>query len=337
MATRVLALVAAVIMVVGSLVVRSRLDEGQGGGDGDGGGDMRLVCSTELAAVCEALEGRAKVSVEPAGVTADRLATGHGGPASLDGWLVPSSWPEMVQAARRRSGLEPLLETGPVLARSPLVLAVWPDRLDLLRRGCPPPGPVTWRCWGDGAGQRHVKPGHADVSEAVGVAAVGAATAGFFPNRTDLARADLEDNDEYRSWLTRLERSVATFRPTLGSALRDMLVKGPVEFDAVATSEAEAGPLVSASARPEKPTVIYPSPVATVDVVLARVPGGRSGRLSRAVAGDGLEALAGGGWRVPKRGLARGVPPQPELPPTNGLPEPGVLDFLRTLSKEVTR
>ncbi|MDQ3680582.1 MAG: hypothetical protein M3378_08595, partial [Actinomycetota bacterium] len=109
MATRVLALVAAVIMVVGSLVVRSRLDEGQGGGDGDGGGDMRLVCSTELAAVCEALEGRAKVSVEPAGVTADRLATGHGGPASLDGWLVPSSWPEMVQAARRRSGLEPLL------------------------------------------------------------------------------------------------------------------------------------------------------------------------------------------------------------------------------------
>jgi hypothetical protein len=217
------------------------------------------------------------------------------------------------------------------------VLAVWPDRAALLRQRCQG-GQVTWRCWGDLAGQGQVKPGHADVNEAVGLAAVGAATAGFFANRPDLARTDLEENDDYRSWLARLERAVATFDPTGGSALQDMLLKGPVQFDAVATTEAEAAPLVAAYARTDKPMVIYPSPVATVDVVLAKVPGGRAARMTRAVGGDtGLDALARSGWRVPGRRPASGIPPQPDLPAAGGLLDAGILDFLRTLSKEVTR
>ena len=339
MAARVLALIAAVAMVVGSVALRSRLDEGGDGGSADGGSDLRLVCATELARVCEALRERATVSVEPAGVTADRLSKdAAAGPASVDGWLVPSQWPEIVQGARQRAGLEPRLETGPVLARSPLVLAVWPDRLDLLRRGCPGT-PVTWRCWRDVAGQAagQVMPRPPDVNEAAGVAIVGAATAGYF-GRADLTRVDLEENDDYRSWLTRLERAVPTFRPSTGTAVRDMLLKGPAAFDAVGTTEAEAGPLVLTAARPDKPGVIYPSPVTTVDVVLATVPGGRAGRMTRTVGGDpGLDALARSGWRVPRRSLAPGVMAQPDLPATSGLPDPGVLDFLRTLSKEVTR
>jgi Bacterial extracellular solute-binding protein len=338
MAARVLALIAAVAMVVGSVVLRSRLDEGGDGGGADAGGDLRLVCATELAQVCEALRERATVSVEPAGVTADRLAKAPDGSIGLDGWLVPSQWPEIVRAARQRSGLAPSLDTGPVLARSPLVLAVWLDRLNVLRQRCPG-ARVTWRCWGDVSGQpaAQVKPGHADVNEAVGVATVGAATAGFF-GRADLIRVDIEVNDEYRSWLARLERAVPTFQPSTGTAVRDMLLKGPAAFDAVGTIEAEAGPLVSSAARPDKPTVIYPSPVTTVDVVLATVPGGRSRSLSRAVSGDaGLDALAMSGWRVPRRSLAPGVMAQPELPATSGLPDPGILDFLRTLSKEVSR
>ncbi len=329
-------------MVVGSLAVRSRLDESSGGGGGGGnsGGQLRLVCSTELAGVCTALEERATVSVEPAGITADRLSKdGPGGPASIDGWLVSSPWPEIVRGARQRAGLEPQLEAGPTLARSPLVLAVWPNQLSVLRQRCQGDQTITWRCWGEVSGQpaAQVKPGHADVNEAVGVATVGAATAGFF-GRADLSRAELEDNDEYRSWLTRLEGSVATFRPQAGSALQDMLLKGPVEFDAVGTTEAEAGPAVSTSARPVKPVVIYPSPVTTVDVVLATVPGGRATQMSRAVGSDtGLDALAAGGWRVPGRRPAGGIPSQPDLPAGSGLPDAGILDFLRTLSKEVTR
>jgi hypothetical protein len=344
-AARLLALIAAAVMVVGSLAVRSRLDEGSGdgggGNDGNGGGALRLVCSTELAPVCEALEEDLTVSVEPAATTAARLSKDSGdGPSSLDGWLVPSPWPEIVQASRQRAGLEPQLEAGPTLARSPLVLAVWPDRLNVLRQRClGGQGQVTWQCWGEVSGQpaAQVKPGHADVDEAVGLATVGAATAGFF-GRADLVRADLEENDSYRSWLASLERAVPTFRPSAGTAVRDMLLKGPAAFDAVGTTEAEAVPLVVAAARPVKPVVIYPSPVTTVDVVLATVPGSRAKRLSAAVGGDtGLDALAAGGWRVPKRRPANGIPSQPDLPVSSGLPDAGILDFLRTLSKEVTR
>ncbi len=328
-------------MVVGSLAVRSGLDQSSGGGgSGNGGGELRLVCATELAAVCDALgKTKAKVLVEPAGVTAARLSTDSPtGPASLDGWLVPSPWPEIVQSARKRSGLEPQLKAGATLGRSPLVLAVWPDRLGVLRQRCAG-GQVTWRCFGDVGGQpaAQVKPGHADVDEAVGLATVGAATAGFF-GRTDLIRADLEDNDEYRSWLTRLERAVPTFRPTSGTAVRDMLLKGPAAFDAVGTTEAEAAPLVAMAARPDKPVVIYPSPVTTVDVVLATVPGSRAKGISAAVGSDtGLDALAGSGWRVPQRRPAKAIPSQPDLPAASGLPDAGILDFLRTLSKEVAR
>ncbi|MDQ3570931.1 MAG: hypothetical protein M3396_10020, partial [Actinomycetota bacterium] len=199
-------------------------------------------------------------------------------------------------------------------------------------------GQVTWRCWGDVAGQpaSQLKPGHAGVDEAVGLATVGAATAGFF-GHPDFSRNDIEANDGYRPWLAGLERALPTPTPTPGTAVRDMLLKGRAAFDAVGTTEADAGPQVAAAARPDKPDVIYPSPVATLDVVLATVPGGRSRRLSRAVGDDGLDALARSGWRVPNRRPADGVPAQPELPPTNGLPDAGVLDFLRTLSKEVTR
>ena len=332
-----MALMAAVAMVVGSLAVRSRLDESAGNGGG-GGDNLRLVCSTELSQVCEALKEDLTVSVEPAGVTADRLAKdGTDGPVSIDGWLVPSPWPEIVQASRRRAGLEPQLEAGPTLGRSPLVLAVWPDKLNVLRQLCGG-GEVTWKCWGEVSGQpaAEVKPGHADVNEAVGVATVGAATVGYF-GRAELARIDLEENDAYRSWLARLERAVPTFR-TVGTAVRDMLLKGPAAFDAVGTSEAEAAPLVATSARPVKPMVIYPSPVTTVDVVLATSPGGRAGQMTRSVGGDaGLDALARSGWRVPRRRPANGIPSQPELPAAGGLPDAGILEFLRTLSKEVTR
>ena len=336
-----LALVAAVVMVVGSIAVRSRLDEGDGGaaGLGDGGGaGLRLVCSNELADACADLarrsDGAVRFTVEQAGVTAARLSKDdEGGPgAVLDGWLVPAPWPAIVAGARRSAGLVPLPEPGPVLARSPLVLAAWPDRAAALRPRCPG-GEVGWRCWGDAAGQ--VKPGHAHPDEALGLITLGAATAGFL-GRFDLARVDVEENDDFRAWLTRLERSVSTFQPTGGSALQDMLLKGPVDFDAVATSEAEAGPLLAASARPTKPELIYPAPVATVDVLLASVPGDRGRRLAATVGGEaGDDALARSGWRVNEQPLAPGVGPDPALPPTSGLPDAGVLDTLRALATEV--
>ncbi|MDQ4133181.1 MAG: hypothetical protein M3179_08260, partial [Actinomycetota bacterium] len=76
---RVLAVLAAVAMVAGAVVVRSRLDDGDS--DGVAG---RLTCGPELEAVCERLRrdqgDGLTIVVEPAGVTAERLAAAPGDP-----------------------------------------------------------------------------------------------------------------------------------------------------------------------------------------------------------------------------------------------------------------
>lgn len=354
MLARLLAVVAAVAMVAGALAVRERREAGDGAGGG-GGGPLRLVCSTELAGACERLaratRGRVEPTVEPARTTADRLARAEGSDAGLDGWLVAGPWPAMVADARRRAGRDPLLRTSEVLARSPLAVAVWKDRAAALLARCGGSEP-SWRCLGDVAGKPwadvggkeawgRVEPGYPDRTTAVGLAVLGAATAGYVGG-TDIARIDLEEDDGYRGWLADLERSV----PSRPAELVDrMLVAGPAAFDWVATVEAEAAPAVARSARRDKPILLYPSPVVTADVVLGTVPGRRPAALAGIVGGSaGRHALAGSDWRVPgtPAGAARGALPLPPaaprtLPPESGLPPPGVLDAIAELAAEVAR
>lgn len=346
MAARVVALLAAVAMVAGAVVVRDRVDDDTERRTTT----LRLVCATELSAVCEGLaaveDAEVAVTVEPAATTADRLSSlAPGREAALDGWLVPGPWPAMVAEARQRGGLEPVLSTGPVLARSPVVLAVWPERAAVLARRCPA-GALGWKCVGEAAGQPwqalggdagwgKVKPGHAPSSSAVGLAVVGAATAAWF-GRADLSSAELQD-DGYRGWLTALERAMPPASGA-GSPLEAMVVRGPSAFDAVGTIEAEAGPLLARTARPDKPTVLYPSPVATADVVLGTAAGRAGQLLAELVAGsEGRRALAANGWRVPGEARARGVPTTPALPPDSGLPSPGLLEALRAAVAAVRR
>lgn len=344
MPARLLAFVAAIAMVVGAVAIRDRMDDNEE----RAATVVRIVCATELAAACEAIAedeetGRLEVTVEPAAETAQRLSSGPEAATAarqIDGWLVTAPWPTIVVDARERNGLEPLVSAGPVLARSPVVLAVWPERGAVLARHCKVPE-VTWRCLGDNAGRRWeelggqttwgpVKPGHPEVSSATGLAVVGAATAGYF-GRTDVSRMDLENDDAYRSWLTRLERSI----PVSSSPLEDMLLRGPAAFDAVGAIEAEAGPLLARSERPEKPQLTYPAPVATADVVLGTIPGRRAALITEVVAGSiGAKALAASGWRVQGQRRARGVPAAPEIPRTSGLPDPGVLEALRQVVRE---
>ena len=344
MAARVVALLAAVAMVVGAIAVRGRMDDR----DERRTTALRVVCASELAAVCDRLAGdrdrRVELTVEAAATTAGRLARlGPGQGLDLDGWLVPAPWPQMVAEERERAGLEGVLATGEVLARSPVVLAVWPDRAAALRPHCGDQDP-GWRCLGDVAGRSWdtlggpatwgpVKPGHAHPSTATGIAVLGAATAAFF-GRADLSSADLE-TDEYRAWLLRLEREQPSRPP---SPLEAMVVRGPSAFDAVGTLEAEAGPLLARSARPDKPRLLYPSPVATADVVLATAATRAGTLLSELVAGDdGRRALARSGWRVTGEAPAAGVPGTPALPPTSGLPAAGVLSALRVAAEEAAR
>lgn len=331
-------------MVVGAVVVRGRLDDDEERRTTT----ARLVCATELETVCEALaaddDTDVRIEVEAAADTAARLTElAQGQRAPIDGWLVPGPWPTIVAEARRREARDPLLTTGEVLARSPVVLAVWNERTDKLAPHCQDRA-VGWRCLGDNAGRPWpdiggdadwgpLEVGHAPVSTATGLAVLGAATAGFFAHLpvTALSSAELDD-EEYARWLTALEKSIpAGTRPTVAT----MLQRGPSAFDALGTLETEAGPLLHRSPRNPKPTLLYPSPVVTADVVLGTT-GGRSAEvLTELVSGAvGRRALAEAGWHVRGEALAHGLRPDP-LPTQSGLPSPGVLDALRQRASEI--
>ncbi len=354
---RLLALAVAVGLVAGAFALRDRIQgDDAPDRDGDIGGQaLRLTCSPEVADACEAVAAdhdEIAVTVEPAGATAARLTATDVDALDpgLDGWLVPAPWPQQVDEARARAGSAPLFADagGPPLARSPLVLAVWDDRAEVLGPACG--GEITWRCLGDVAGRRWadlggpptwgpVKPGHdpPDTS-ATGLDVVGQAVTSYF-GRSDVSANDFAD-DAFRAWFTQLEDAVPTFSPAAGSAFEQLLIVGPAAFDAVGTTEAQAAPLLERSpARSSALTLLYPSPVATADVVLGLPAGRRAAeRLASILRGpDGEAALAAGGWRVEGQPAAPGIPDQPALPSDDGLPSAGALAALRQLWQEVIR
>jgi len=342
---RVFAVVAAIAMVAGSLALRSRLDKKSA----DQALVLRLTCATELESPCMALakdDSRIKVTVEAAGLTADRLATNEGD-VGLDGWLSTAPWPDIVDQERRVHSLEPLFASSrPTLARSPLVIAMWKDRAAALGGHCG--GTVGWRCLGDAAGTAGgwpaiggraewgpVKVGHGPpATDGVGLLVLGQAVGSWF-GRPEVSTIDLDDS-AFQGWFGGLERSVPT---SAGSPLETMLATGPAAFDAVGTTEAEAGPQLARAARGKQVDLLYPSPMATADVVLAVPPGrAKAPATLRGVVGGsaGRRALAVAGWRVDGEAKAQGVSDTPALPAAANLPAPGLLDALRARWHEVT-
>ena len=329
---RVLALVAAVAMVAGSIAVRNRLDRREE----DQGAPLRVVCASELGTVCDDLRrSSAQVTVEPAVATSERLGRSTENDPGVDGWLVPAPWPQIVDGRRRQAGQLPIFgDISAPLARSPLVLVVSRALADALGPRCG--GAVGWKCLGDAVAagtQPQAKPGHPDpATDAVGALVVGQATAAFFGRADDLSTLDLE-LAEFARWFRALERAT----PPLASGaspLGEMLGTNFAAYNAVGTTEAEASPVLAAAANPDRAVLLYPAPMATADVVLAGPGGDTTRRLREVAGGDGQRrALAAAGWRV--EGASR--PGAPPLPPTNGLPSPGFLDALRSRAEEVRR
>jgi len=309
-------------MVVGALVVRGRLDDRKV----EAGQVYRLVCASDLDRVCSAIDdafpGRVDVTVESAGVTADRLRRLDGDPG-IDGWLVADPWPALVDEARRAGSLPPLFATpaAPPLARSPLVIVAWKDRAEALAATCPG-GRVGWKCLGDAAGRTDVKVGHADAArDGIGLLVLAQATVEWF-GRTDLSTFDLDD-EAFQRWFSGLERPM---EPAATSPLDRMLLTGRAVYDFVGTTEAEATK-VDTAARRDQLTKIYPSSMVTADVVLAVSPGGRGDRLREIVAGRARTELTDSGWKAPATA---------GLPAGDGLPDAGLLDALRAQAREVT-
>src|SRR3954463_10719749 len=128
-------------MVVGAIYVRGRIDEK--------GVSTRLTCATELADACNGIGGGAKVTVEPAGTTFDRLTKLEpGADPGLDGWLVPGPWPEMVDAARTaRAAPELFGSTGAPLAVTPVWAVLEGQGAAALKAKCK--DPADWGCLGN--------------------------------------------------------------------------------------------------------------------------------------------------------------------------------------------
>jgi hypothetical protein len=351
-AKRVLAVVVALALIGGAFGIRALLDgNGGGGGGSDGPPDraLRLLCASELGA-CDALAGSdlgIDVTIAPAGVSADELSRSNPGDLPYDGWLTLGREAEIVRDARERTGLPRIVGSpSPPIGRSPLVLAIWKDRADVLAARCGGKQ-LDWKCIGDVAGAPWssiggsaawgtVKPGHADpATDGIGLLVIGQAATQYF-GRTDLSRDDYAD-DGFLDWFGRLERSIR-FDP--GSAFGRMLVGGPAIYDVVGTTEAEAGPLLAAASadRRAQLRLLYPAPVASADVVYAPITGGSGGDDLRDLltGDDGRAALARAGWRVDGEPRAKGVRSTPVLPARPNLPTAGSLEALLETWREVT-
>jgi hypothetical protein len=281
MRSRVLALLAAVGMLVLAVNLRARID--------DNGSDTHrplIVCAVEARAACDALDDDARVQVEAAGDTAARLIAAQDEPP-LDGWVVPAPWPDIVRAERVRAGAHPLLRPGDVvLARSSVVIAVWPDRTAVLEKAC---GTVNWAClvraarapaWtalgGEAAwGAPKLALGQ-PLSEGVGPAVLGSAAA-------ELAPDDPLGSDDLRGAFAAIARAGPRPLPSFDI----VLAGGPALADAYVTVEAVA--------RTDRLRLIYPSPVAAADMVLTTA----SGAVGPATADRARRALERRGWRAP--------------------------------------
>lgn len=349
---RVLALVGAVAMVAGALVVRSRIDDG-GDDGGGGGGQVTIACVRELRPACEAIAADADVEVriEDYATTAEGLlATADDDPPGADGidaWLAPAPIAAGVNEQRAFAGHEPVLgEPSEPLARSPLVVVGWTARLAPLREHCG--GELTWGCIGESAdvpwaelggsaGWGALKPGHARPDTAAdGLLVMSQATADRL-GTTDYASNDFVD-PAFRAWFERLEQTIAGLQSGGSTPLERMLSQGVAAYDLVGTTEAQAVPAVRRSRDRDRLEVLRLGPDATADIVLSPVLGAdgaeRAERELRSA--NAAEALAAAGWRVPDQPLADGLDAQLQLPDDDGAPAPGVLVALRSLWQEVT-
>lgn len=264
---RVVAVLAAALLVTAALLVRRALDDGpDGGGATDGGSTARVVCITDLEAVCDALDVRGvTTAVEPYTATLDAFAAGNG----------PDAWVTVAPLDRLAVGPdgEAVLGDPLPLASTQLALAVRAERTEALTSACG--GAISWRCIGEHAGQPwaalggqstwgSLAPGHDDpATRASGLLTLGIAAASYF-GRSDFNSVDMDADDEFLGWFSRLVRAVPAFVLSAGSAL-DPLATGRA-VDLAGTTDADLATL--GGAQSSRFGVTYPEPMGRADAVL---------------------------------------------------------------------
>ena len=256
--TRVLALLAAVALIVGAVVVRGVLDDD---GSTNGGGDqpdhaLRVVCGEEMRAACDALTaGDYVVLVEPTTTTADRLTDAPANDPGLDVWVAPSPWPEMVDGTRERAGLPTLFATQDPLARS-LLAAVVPETL----------GVCSWECLGDRAAT-DLRIGGRPLDSGIGLVHLAAFASGRL-GTTDFASNDLDSATQ--GWLRAIAENVDEVTDPV---TRMLLIRA--SYDVALSYGAEAENVLAAASEDRRAglKVAYPEPMVPIIAVAAAVEG----------------------------------------------------------------
>jgi hypothetical protein len=296
--SRIVAVLVALGLILGAVVVRNAIDDGGGDGSSDGptSGVVRVVCSTEVYAACASLSPtRYEVRSEDAPQTAAALVAG--GDPGFDVWIAPRSWPGVVDDARSRAGSTALFadDASPV-ARSPLV-TVGGDTGD----SC------DWKCVGAGS----FSMGAAAPTSGLGTIELGAAAVGWF-GRPDFATNDFDA--AFRSWLASF-----TARITTNDRPVTTLLQSRAFFDVALSFEAEARTALDEASPDRKAglSLQYPAPMAYLDVVAVDVDPNRA-RVAAGVARTVGSLLFARGWQEPAS-------------TSDGLPKPGVLTALRDL------
>jgi hypothetical protein len=316
-------LLAAVAMIVGAVVIRSRIE----GDDTQtvtskpaASGPLTIACVTELADACQAIQKdhpTVTIRVEDAATTAQALAKGGDG---IDGWLTLEPWPDIANDLVT----DRIFETATPIASSPFVIAMVKEREVVLAPACP--GDVVgWKCLGDKVGHPwteitggvpswgNITVGNPPLTSATGLLLFGNAVTGYF-GRTDIATNDFDD--AFNAWRSRMK---TTFMET--DPFTAFVTQLPAKFAAVGVTAAEEQTNIGTKA--DKVTVINPMPQATAVVTLAPVGSGdRAHQVGQLATGASLlEGLKAQGWAVGS------------IPPETGLPDAGVLLALSGLSE----
>jgi hypothetical protein len=327
-----LALAAAAALVLAAVLVRGAIDDDDSSA---AAGDLTVICPPELEGACGAIAGGVQVRVEPTGETGARLVEADdAADVGADVWLTTAPWAEIVGSERERAGRDDILGGNPrVLARSPVVIVAYEDAAAALEGGACAPT-VDWAClgevaerpWSEVGGEGlpgTVKVGLTDPATATGLVVLGGAAAGYL-DRSDYAANDF-DTPGFTTWLSALGATAPEARS--GDVVNQMLTFGRGRFALVGSLEADA---LQADDRDDI-RVIYPSPVATADLVAVPI-GDPSETAVDAATGDDLrDALAADGWRVGGEGDPSGIP----LPDDDGLPDGDVLGALLELWDQV--
>ena len=317
-ARRIAAVLAAAALIVGAIFLRDAIDddsEAEAEPDPTPPAAQELLCITELASVCRALEadGGPTATFEDAGTTLDRLAT-LPDPADAPLWLTIEPFPAMVDELRVGAGLDPISARATKVAATPLGVALPTEaQADVLTQACR--DDPLWRCIGERASDewteldgdaawQTVDPLLGDVEgSAIALASWANAVAGYF-GETDISSSRWELDPNFPAWLRRLARAVPETQQSGRSPLATLLNRASA-VDIAATTDAE----FAASGATDRGRVIrYPDPTMSAEAVLAipgesAAPDGLQDDLAAALTDAGWEPAAAAGTPLPGAGV----------------------------------